>query len=146
MSTPPPHGVDKSQFHWLESQMGSSSTAAPHPSRRMTEVHQPMGCSFVAHGGDRTPSPVHKSSEFLQPQQRGNDNDDLPGRYTSPHGVSTRLLWLISRDWLVGFDPISSQFFRPSRVFSHSSRIRQTFAMRTQFNELFICIIGRMNK
>ena len=55
----------------------------------MIEAHQPMGGSFVAHGGDRAPSPVQKSSESLQPQQRGNYNDDLPGRYTSPHGVST---------------------------------------------------------
>ena len=39
---------------------------------------------------------------------------------TSPHGVSTRPHWLIG-DWLVGFDPIRSQLFRPTRVFSHTS-------------------------
>ena len=87
-STPPPT-VWKPQFHWLESLIGSSSTAAPHPSRRMIKAHQPMGGSSVTHRGDRAPSPVQKSSESLQLQQRGNDNDELPGRYTSPHGVST---------------------------------------------------------
>ena len=59
----------------------------PHRSRRMIEAHQPMAGSSVAHGGDRAPYPV--PLPLLQPQQRGNDNDDLPGRYTSPHGVST---------------------------------------------------------
>ena len=86
--TPPPT-VWKPQFHWLESLIGSSSTAAPHPSRSMIEAHQPMGGSSVAHGGDRAPSPVQISSGSLQPQQRGNYNDDLPCRYSSPHGVST---------------------------------------------------------
>ena len=75
--------------HWLESLIASSSTAAPRPSRRMVEAHQPMGGSSVAYGGDKASSPVQKSSESLQPQQRGNYNDDLPGRSTSPHGVST---------------------------------------------------------
>ena len=119
----------KPQFHWLESLIGSSSTAAPHPSRRMIEAHQPMGGSSVSHGGDRAPSPVQKSSESLQPQQRGNYNRltmisrvDVPPRTA----CQPRLHWLISRDWLVGFDPVlSSQLFRPSRVFSHTSRIRQ---------------------
>ena len=60
-----PPTVWKPQFHWLESLIGSSSTAAPHPSRRMIEAHQPMGASSVAHGGDRAPSPVQKSSENL---------------------------------------------------------------------------------
>ena len=127
----------------VESLVGSSSTAAPHPSRRMIEAHQPMGGSSVAHGGDRAPSPVQKSSESLQPQQRGNYNDDLPGRYTSPQGVSTPtpLNWpflLISRNWLVGFDPISSQLFRPSRVFWHTSRsMRHTFAMTGRTKKRF---------
>ena len=40
-----------------------------------------MGGSSVAHGGDRAPFLVQKSSESLQLQQRGNYNDDLPGRY-----------------------------------------------------------------
>ena len=130
-----PHGVETPVplariADWFELHSGLQ------PSRRMIEAHQPMGGSSVAHGGHRAPSPVQKSSESLQPQQRGNYNDDLPGRYTSSHGVSTPtpLNWLISRDWLVGFDPISSQLFRPSRVSSHPSRIRQTFAMRAQFN------------
>ena len=107
----------------------------------MIEVHLPMGGSFVVHGGDRAPSPVQKSSEsLLQPQQRGNYYDDLPGRYTSPHGVSTPtpLNWLTSGDWLVGVDPIGSQLFRPGRVFPHTSRTRQTFAMRAQFDEFFV--------
>ena len=59
---------------------------------------------------------------------------DIPPRTA----CQPRLHWLISRDWLVGFDPISSTLFT-SRVFSHTSRTRQTFAMRAQFNELFAC-------
>ena len=55
----------------------------------MIEAHAPMGVSPVAHGRDKAPSPVQKFSESLQPQQRGNYDDDVPGRYTSPHGVST---------------------------------------------------------
>ena len=39
---------------------------------------------------------------------------DIPPRTV----CQPRLHWLISRDWLVGFDIISSQLFRPSRVFS----------------------------
>ena len=54
----------------------------------MIEAHQPMGGSFVAHGGDRAPSPVQKSSESLQLQQRGNYNDDLPGRYLPARRVN----------------------------------------------------------
>ena len=51
-----------------------------------------------------------------------------------------RLHWLISRDWLVGLvglDPISLHLLRPSRVFSRTSSIRHTFAVRAQFDELF---------
>ena len=55
----------------------------------MIEAHQPMGGNSVAHGGDRAPFPVQKSFESLQLQQRADYNDDLPGRYASPHGVST---------------------------------------------------------
>ena len=124
-STPPPT-VGKPQFHWLEARIADwfELHSGPLPSRRMIEAHQPMGGSSVAHGGDRAPSPIQKSSESLQPQQRGNYNDDLPGRCTSSHGVSTPTPLAYSRDWLVGFDPISSQLFRPSRAFSHTSRIR----------------------
>ena len=78
----------KPQHHWLESLIDSSSTVAPHPRERMIEAHQSMGGSSVGHWGGRAPSTVQKS-ESLQPQQHGNYNDDLPGRCTSPHGVST---------------------------------------------------------
>ena len=78
-STPPPI-VWKPQFHWLESLIDSSSTAPSQP-RGMIEAHQPIGGSSVAHGGDRAPSPVQKSSKSLQLQQRGYYNDYLPGRY-----------------------------------------------------------------
>ena len=47
----------------------------------MTEAHQPMGSSCVTYEGDRAPSLVHKSSESLQLQQRGNYNENLPSRY-----------------------------------------------------------------
>ena len=127
----------KPQFHWLESLIGSSFTAAPHPSRRIIEAHQPMGGSSVAHGGDRAPSAI----QYL-PNPYGSNNAgtitmisriDIPPRTA----CQPRLHWLISRGWLVGFEPISSQLFRPNGVFSHASRVRQTFAMRAQFNELF---------
>ena len=111
-------------------------STSPHP-RRMIEAHQPMEGSSGAHGGDRAPSPVQKPSQSLQLQQRGNYNDDLPVDLPPRTACHPRLHWLISRDWLVGFDPTSSQLFRPSRVFSHTSRIRQILAMRAQFNKLF---------
>ena len=47
------------------------------------KAHQPTGGSSVAHGEDRAPPPVQKSSEFLQLQQRVSYNDDLLGRYLS---------------------------------------------------------------
>ena len=47
-----------------------------------------MGRSSVAHGGDRVPSPVQKSSEYLQLQQCGSYNDDLPGRYLPARRVN----------------------------------------------------------
>ena len=87
----------------------------------MVEAQQPMGSSSVSHEGDRTSSPPQKSSESLQLQQRGNYDEDLPDRYTTPHGVcQPRPHWLI-RDLLIGFDPIRSQLFRPTWVFSHTS-------------------------
>ena len=109
------------------------------PTYNLTGLPTNGGQFRVPYGGYRAPSPVQKSPESLQPQQHGNCNDDLPGRYTSPHGVSTStpLNWLISRNWLAIFDPISSQLFRPSQVLSHTSRIQQAFAMRAYFNELF---------
>ena len=145
-STPPPM-VWKPQFHWLESMIGSSSTAGPHPGMRMIEAHQPMGSSSVAHGEDGAISPVQKSSESLQPQQRGNYDDDLPGRYTSSPRTACqpRFQWLVSRDWLVDFDPIRSQLFRLSRVFSHISRIRQNMYNASALQRV-ICMIGRTNK
>ena len=47
-----------------------------------------MEGSSVTHGGDRAPSPVQKSSEYLQLHQRGNYNDDLPGRYLPARRVN----------------------------------------------------------
>ena len=47
-----------------------------------------MGGNSVAHGGDRAPSPVQKSSESQQLQQRRNYNDDLPGRYLHARRVN----------------------------------------------------------
>ena len=138
----PPPTVWKPRFHRLESLIGSSFTVAPHPRRRMIEAHQPMGGGSVAHGGDRAPSPVQKSSKNIySPSNAGTitmiSRVDIPPRTA----CQPRLHWLISRDWLVGFDPMSSQLFRPSRVFSHTSRrvfshtslMRQTIALRAQF-------------
>ena len=79
-----------------------------------------MGGSSIAYGGGRATSPVKKSSEPLQLQQRGNYNDDLAGRCLPAQHVNRNPITLF-RDWLVGFDPISSQLFRPTRFFSHSS-------------------------
>ena len=68
--------------------IGSSSSAPPLPGG-MVETHQPMGGSFVQHGGDKTLSLVQKSSESLQRfQQRENYNDDLPGRYLPARRVN----------------------------------------------------------
>ena len=134
----------KPQFHWLESLSGSSSIAAPHPGRRMIETHQPMGGSAVAHGGDRAPSPVQKSSEYLQPQQRGsgNYNDDLPGRYTSPHGVSTPtplayFSWLAGRLWPNKLTTISTEWGFLA-YFSHTANVCNASAV-----QWVICTIGR---
>ena len=71
-----------------------------------------MGGSSGARGGDRTPYPVQKSSESLQLIQRENYNDDLLGRYPPAGRVHPDSIdWIITRDWLVDFDPISSQLF-----------------------------------
>ena len=58
-----------------------------------------MGGSSVAHGGDRPPSPVQKSTEYLQLQQRGNYNDDLPGRYLPARRVNPDPIGLFVIDW-----------------------------------------------
>ena len=70
----------------------------------MIEAHQPMGGSSVAHGGDWDPCPVQKPSESLQLQQRGNYNDDIPGRYLLARRVNRP--HLLIRDWLIDFDPM----------------------------------------
>ena len=63
------------------------------------EAHQPMGGSFVAHWGDRAQPPVEKSSESLQLQQRGNYNDDLPGRYLPARRVNPDPIGLFVICW-----------------------------------------------
>ena len=75
------------QLRCLQYLAGSSSTASPH-SRRMSKAHQPTKGIFVAHAGDRVPSPVHKSSESPQFQLHGTYNDDLPGGYFPPRRVN----------------------------------------------------------
>ena len=94
----PPLAVWKPRLRWLKSLIGSSSTAAPHP-RRMVEAHKPLGGSSVAHGGDRAPSPVQKSSESLQLQQRRNYNNDLPGRCLPARGVNPDPIGLFVICW-----------------------------------------------
>ena len=107
-----------------------------------------MGGSSVAHGGDRAPSPVQKSSESLPPQQRGNYNDDLQGRYTSPHGVSTPtplayFSWLAGRLWPNKLTIISIE----SGFLAYLS-LTAKLAMRAQlFTEFFAChTIGRTQR
>ena len=65
----------------------------------MIEAHQPMGGSSGAHGGERVPSPVQESSESLQLQQRGNYNDDLPGRYLPARRVNPDRIGLFVIGW-----------------------------------------------
>ena len=57
-----------------------------------------MGGSSVAHGGDRAPQPVQSPPESLQLQQRGNDNNDLPGRYRPARRVCS--IYLVSTNSL----------------------------------------------
>ena len=104
----------------------------------MIEAHQPLGGSFVGQGGDRVPSRVQKPSESLQLQQRGDYNDDLSRVDIPPRtACQPRLHWLICRDWLLGFDPTSSQLFRPCResrirlaYFSHTAKICNATAVQ----------------
>ena len=63
------------------------------------EAHQPMGSSSVAHGGDRAPCPVQKSSESIHLQLRGNYNDDLPGRYHPARRVNPDRIGLFVIGW-----------------------------------------------
>ena len=65
----------------------------------MTEAHQPMEGSAVAHGGDRAPSPLQKSSEYLQLQQRGNYDSDLPGRYLPARRINPDPIGLFVVCW-----------------------------------------------
>ena len=58
-----------------------------------------MGGSSVAHGGDRESSPVQKFSESLQLQQRGNYDDDLPGRYLPARRVNPDPIGLFVIGW-----------------------------------------------
>ena len=127
----------ETQFQWLEWLIGSSSTAGPHPSRRMKRLTNRWG-AVPSHTGEIGPHPWFRNPPNLySPSNAGTittvSRVDIPPRTA----CQPRLHWLNSRDWLVGFDPISSQLFRPSRVFSHTSRMRRTFEMRAQFNELF---------
>ena len=106
-----PPTVWKPQFHWLESLIGSSSTAAPHPSRRMIEAHQPMGGNSV-HTGEIGPHPRFRNPPNLySPSNAGTITIISWVDVTPRTACQPRLHWLISRDWLVGFDPISSQLF-----------------------------------
>ena len=104
-----------------------------------------MGGSSVAQGGDRAPSLVQKSSESLQPQQRG--NDDIISRVDIPprKACQLRLHSLISRDWLVDVDPIYLTIISTESgflaFFSHTANICNATAVQWG-----ICMIGRTKK
>ena len=98
LGSSPPLKVWKPQLRWLKSLIGSSSTAPPHP-RMIIEAHQPMGGSSAARGEDRVPCPIQTFSEYLQLQQHGDHNDDLPGRYFPARHVNPDRVGLFGIGW-----------------------------------------------
>ena len=96
----------------------------------MIQAHQQLGGSSVANGGVRAPCPVEKPSKSLELQQRENYNDALLGRYLPARRVNPDPIGLFVIGWYE-LTVISTDSF-----FSHTSRTRQTFAMRAQFDQL----------